>query len=72
MSKIPMESVSNQLETIRLATSRLHECRRHKGHLQSKRRKSQVDLFHLQKIEFNVNNVGAKNGSWCKFESLLK
>ena len=62
VSKIPMESVSNQLETIRLATSRLYEHRRHKGHLQSERRKSQVDLFRLQKIEFNFNNAGAKNG----------
>lgn len=55
-----MESVSNQLETIRLATSQLHERWRHKGRLQSERRKSQVNLFRLQKIEFNFKNVGAE------------
>ena len=58
-----MESVSNQLETIRLVTSQLRECLRHKDASkvsESKRHKLRVDLFHLQKIEFNFNNVGAK------------
>ena len=41
------------------------------------RRKSRVDLYRLQKIEFNLHNVGAKtNCSWgvrdVSFDSRLK
>ena len=29
------------------------------------------DLLRLQKIEFHLQKVGAKNGSWSKFDSHL-